>query len=219
MTYCDRDCQRENWLRIHKLHCRFLEGRKQINNSEHNPSTCALCFESRHSSAQEISNINSPKTACAMEDVIGGMKHRMARAFRFHTFGCSAKSDWPVWRSAKMIQDFTLSNNCLKMIYPTTKTLPLLLQTIYFLNSKTGLNSCRTLLSSFFLVVFAAKPAITRWRENFRQVFAKIKSVVTIQSGLQTLEKTDPVMSTAHSLKTQPVSEGARKNVNYTNHY
>ena len=96
MTYCDQDCQREHWLRIHKHHCGFLGGRKQVKNNEHNPQTCGLCVEK---SAEEITSINSPKLACYIEGAIKGMKIRIASSFGFHAKGktctCPSTFSWP----------------------------------------------------------------------------------------------------------------------------
>merc|ERR1719186_245685 len=98
MTYCDRDCQREHWNKIHKDHCRFLSG-KIVKNSVHNPDACGQCIEAKQSSGAEISSFNSPKMLCCIEMITQWMKIAMGKQFYFHTVGktcaCPPGSSWP----------------------------------------------------------------------------------------------------------------------------
>lgn len=99
MTYCDKDCQLDHWLRIHKHHCRFLSGKKHLNNSRHNPLTCALCIEDRKSTTEEVESIKSPKMFCYIEEGVNWMRTGIGRSFGFHCEGktcdCSEDVLWP----------------------------------------------------------------------------------------------------------------------------
>lgn len=41
--YCEEDCQREHWLKVHKKHCEYLAGKKVLAMSEHDEVTCLVC--------------------------------------------------------------------------------------------------------------------------------------------------------------------------------
>ena len=84
LTYCDADCQREHWTKVHKHYCRFLSGKVQVKNNEHDVATCTLCVEERISSSTQLRSANSPKTNCNIEDDSIVMKKKLGRLFGFH---------------------------------------------------------------------------------------------------------------------------------------
>jgi len=84
LNYCDTDCQRDHWIKVHKHHCRFLSGKVQVKNNEHDAATCALCIEERESSSTQLRSANSPKTSCNIEKDAIAMKKMLGRLFGFH---------------------------------------------------------------------------------------------------------------------------------------
>ena len=87
LTYCDADCQREHWTKVHKHHCRFLSGKVQVKNSKHDPTSCILCIEERDSSLVQLRSVNSPKTTCNIDEIAIVMKENLGQAFGFHEEG------------------------------------------------------------------------------------------------------------------------------------
>jgi len=91
MTYCDKDCQKEHWQKVHKQHCKFLNGSKPVENSGHKEESCGLCIGEKIACVDELTNRKSPKTDCHIEGVIWGMKNRLGNVFGFHGEGKSCK--------------------------------------------------------------------------------------------------------------------------------
>jgi len=95
LTYCDKQCQAEHWEKVHKSHCRFLSGRKQVKNSRHREETCAMCIDEKQTCDNDLVNIKSPKTDCHIDGVIHNMKIGLGEFFGFHGEGkicdCSLK--------------------------------------------------------------------------------------------------------------------------------
>jgi len=108
LTYCDKDCQREHWEKVHKRHCKFLAGRKQLENSRHRKDSCELCFDENNATASEMRDIKSHKTVCHIEFVIKAMKKALGIYFGFHEERktCSCSHDFPAHRGCEL--PFTL---------------------------------------------------------------------------------------------------------------
>jgi len=87
MTYCDQDCQTEHWNRVHKRHCNFLSGIKQVENSRHREESCDVCIDEKSAKDGEIFNSKSPKTKCPIEQVTRCMKEQLGHYFGFHGEG------------------------------------------------------------------------------------------------------------------------------------
>jgi len=115
LTYCDSDCQREHWRKVHKNHCKFLGGKKNVDN--HPPQTsntanclakascktkschcCPLCIEEKSADATQLGSIKSPKTKCHIGDMINLLKTALGLKFDFHAEGrsCSCESEIPL---------------------------------------------------------------------------------------------------------------------------
>jgi len=87
LTYCDKHCQTEHWQKVHKKHCRYLSGKKQVINSQHKEGSCTLCIQEEKVSDSEITSLNSPKTFCHIEPVIFCLKMYLGQKFDFHKEG------------------------------------------------------------------------------------------------------------------------------------
>ena len=35
LSYCDKDCQEEHWMKVHKYHCKHLSGKKNLVGAVH----------------------------------------------------------------------------------------------------------------------------------------------------------------------------------------
>lgn len=96
LTYCKKDCQTEHWYKVHRQHCKYLSGKKLLEQSEHNKDSCTLCIENhkdkkadpteadKEESFQEFININSPKMPCYIESLVRNMKTGIGEVFGFH---------------------------------------------------------------------------------------------------------------------------------------
>jgi len=97
LTYCDKHCQTEHWQKVHKRHCKFLSGRKLLNNSMHMEDTCTLCIDEKNATVGEILDIKSPKTRCHIKLMVKTMKEVQGSGFGFHREGktCKCSLDFP----------------------------------------------------------------------------------------------------------------------------
>jgi len=92
MTYCDKDCQREHWLKVHRNHCKFLSGQKPVANSNHVPESCSLCQDQKNAGGAKLFSWDSPETNCHVEVALKlNMKNMLANGFGFHEEGRSCK--------------------------------------------------------------------------------------------------------------------------------
>jgi len=96
LTYCDKDCQREHWLKVHKDHCKLLSGRKIVDNTMHIADKCSLCTDQVKTSNSERLSSASPKTDCHVEAVTFSMRSVLGCMFRFHKDGnrCTCGIDY-----------------------------------------------------------------------------------------------------------------------------
>jgi len=97
LTYCDKQCQSEHWEKVHKRHCKFLSGRKLLENSRHMEDTCTLCIDEKNATVSEILDIKSPKTTCHIKLMVKAMKEVQGFGFGFHREGktCKCSQDFP----------------------------------------------------------------------------------------------------------------------------
>jgi len=93
LTYCDKDCQLEHWQKVHKHHCKYLSGRKQVANSQHKKDSCPLCIAEKKTSDSELTSPNSPKTICHIQVVTYFMKKELGEFFDFHKEGRRCECD------------------------------------------------------------------------------------------------------------------------------
>lgn len=91
MSYCDKDCQREHWSKVHKKHCKVLSGRTVPENSRHVANTCSLCKDEKKANRHELVSSDSPKTNCHMEAFIMSMRSVLSCLFAFHLEGRSCR--------------------------------------------------------------------------------------------------------------------------------
>jgi len=97
LTYCDEACQKEHWQKVHKAHCKYLSGKKPVENSLHNKESCTLCIQQKTTCLYELCSSNSPKTICHIEEVAYKMKLALGIMFDFHGEGrgCKCSLDAP----------------------------------------------------------------------------------------------------------------------------
>ena len=65
--YCSKTCQTEHWLKVHKFHCKYLRGSKELKESTHESSLCRFCQNeinvgSEMMSKDEVSVLGCPFT-------------------------------------------------------------------------------------------------------------------------------------------------------------
>jgi len=87
LAYCDKDCQREHWIKVHKDHCKYLSGKKIMENSLHVADSCSSCIEARKTRRSELFSCDSPKAVCHSETAILVMKQTLGSLFKFHREG------------------------------------------------------------------------------------------------------------------------------------
>jgi len=87
MTYCDKDCQKEHWLKVHNKHCKYLSGKSPVKDSHHDAATCPRCIQEREASRPQILSKNSVKTTCNVQVVARSMKKELGKTFGFHEQG------------------------------------------------------------------------------------------------------------------------------------
>ena len=46
VSYCGKECQEENWNKVHKKYCSYLAGTKKAEHLEHRRETCRTCIAS-----------------------------------------------------------------------------------------------------------------------------------------------------------------------------
>lgn len=95
MTYCDQDCQREHWQKVHKYHCKYLSGKKLV--EEHKADSCSTCIKEKNTSKKDLSSLDSPKIRCFIKEDNAKMGEGLAILFGFHRAGsiCNCSLDHP----------------------------------------------------------------------------------------------------------------------------
>ena len=79
MTYCDNHCQKEHWQLVHRYHCQYLSGKKQV--QVHKADSCEVCIE-------QYKNVKkSPKIVCNIEAESKRMSNELGAVFGFHGNG------------------------------------------------------------------------------------------------------------------------------------
>jgi hypothetical protein len=67
ISYCTKECQLEHWVKVHKLHCKYLADQKVMPQSRHDPANCATCVQQTKIGLAEISKPENPSLCCPFQ--------------------------------------------------------------------------------------------------------------------------------------------------------
>merc|ERR1719187_816210 len=59
MSYCDEDCQKEHWKKVHRSHCKYLSGKETLAGTEHRKEECATCQTEKKVKRRSLEDPNS----------------------------------------------------------------------------------------------------------------------------------------------------------------
>merc|ERR1719187_2532636 len=99
MTYCDKDCQKEHWKKVHRFHCKILSGEKTVAGTEHRKEDCEMCQVENRTKSKLLHDPNSPATMCHLEMLTNSLSVLLPMQFGYHankkeiTCSCRNKQD------------------------------------------------------------------------------------------------------------------------------
>jgi len=97
LSYCDQDCQKEHWRKVHRLHCKYLSGKESINASGHRKEECELCQAEQKTKKRFLCDLNHPMTECHLDLLMKRLPFLLARNFGYHdastVCNCIGKDD------------------------------------------------------------------------------------------------------------------------------
>ena len=63
ISYCSKECQVEHWHKVHRRHCKYLSGKKPLEESAlHKKKTCGRCIKQK-AAGRKVFKENEPMSA------------------------------------------------------------------------------------------------------------------------------------------------------------
>ena len=66
ITYCSKQWQEEHWHNVHKQHCKYLSGQRELAKSRHEEASCLVCREVASTEVVEMTKPGNPVLPCSM---------------------------------------------------------------------------------------------------------------------------------------------------------
>ena len=70
ISYCSKECQEEHWHKVHKRHCKYLSGKKPLEESDlHKKETCGRCIK-QQTAGRKVFKENEPTYVCLFDPIL-----------------------------------------------------------------------------------------------------------------------------------------------------
>ena len=74
ISYCSKECQAEHWHKVHRRHCKYLSGKKSLQESDlHNKETCGRCIK-QQAAGGKVFKENEPTYVCLFDPILNSSK-------------------------------------------------------------------------------------------------------------------------------------------------